>query len=149
MHKLRRIKLSNARQPARRRIGAALALAAALVLSVQPVGSAVFHSRGAGQERFVGRYWSQIRPNLNYQYGCSTGWHAFKFRADGYFVYDGKVTGAWWIDHLGNVAVLTKTGQKQLLFYDNHNRLSQRQQVASIDGSSFGSEYREYLECAT
>jgi hypothetical protein len=128
---------------------AALSVLTSILLVARSAAPAEFHERGAGQERFVGRYWSQIRPNLNFQYGCNTGWHAFRFRSDGYFVYDGKIAGSWWTDHLGNVNVLTNTGQKLLLFYDNHKRLSQRQQIGVDATSSFGTEYREYAECET
>lgn len=126
----------------------ALSVLISILLVARSATPAEFR-RDAGRERFVGRFWSQIRPNLNFQYGCNTGWHAFRFRSDGYFVYDGKIAGSWWIDHLGNVNALTTTGQKLLLFYDNHNRLSQRQQTGVTATSSFGTEYREYAECVT
>jgi hypothetical protein len=100
-------------------------------------------------ERFVARYWSQARPNLNYRYGCETGWHSFGFRNDGYFLYDGKIAGAWWIDHLNNVEVRTNAGERMELFYDGDATLTQRERTAEAPNSVFGTEFRTYKECET
>ena len=100
-------------------------------------------------DRFIARYWSQNRPNLNYGYGCETGWHSFGFRADGYFIYDGKISGAWWIDHLNNIEVRTNSGERMELFYDGVATLTQRERTAEAPSSVFGTEFRTYSECET
>jgi hypothetical protein len=101
-----------------------------------------------GTARFVGRYWSQSRPALNYQFGCDTGWHAFSFNALGFFIYDGKVSGHWWLDHASNVGVLTNAGERLLLLFDGGGTLIQWRRDDGARDSVFGQEYRTYRECA-
>jgi hypothetical protein len=101
------------------------------------------------EERFVSRNWSQIRPNLHFEYGCDTGWHSFSFRSDGFFIYDGNIAGAWWLDHLNNIDVRTNTGERMQLFYDGGNLLTQLERSATAPKSVFGTEYRNYRECPT
>ncbi len=61
---------------------------------------------------FVDSYWSQVRPNYSYLNGCETGYRAFLFTRDGYFVFDRKVHGSWRLDHLGNLVLRTKEGRQ-------------------------------------
>ena len=68
---------------------------------------------------FVGSYWSQIRPNYSYLNGCETGYRAFSFTRDGYFVFDNKVHGSWRVDRLGNLVLRTKEGRQLKL---SHNQ---------------------------
>jgi hypothetical protein len=127
-----------------------LGVACVVPLLVTPVVlAATLEGRIAGPERFIGHLWSQARPNLDYQYGCDTGWHSFSFREGGYFVYDGKVTGSWWIDHLGNIGVRTTAGERLLLFYDMHQELRQLERSAIAPDSVFGTEFRTYKQCNT
>lgn len=102
-----------------------------------------------GQARFVGRNWAEIRPNLNFRYACDTGWHSFSFRSDGYFIYNRTIAGAWWLDHSGNVQVLTNQGERLLLFYDSSRVLTQRQASADGPASVFGTDFKQYQECET
>ena len=126
-----------------------LMVACCCITAVLDAGAAVTHGRKANEDRFVARYWSQIRPNLHFQYGCDTGWHSFNFRPDGYFVYDGKIAGHWWLDHLDNISLQTNGGERLELFYDGQSLLTQRAHSAEGPESAFGTEFRIYRECAT
>ena len=142
------------RRRGRRRLPRALwhaLIAACGVTLVVPVAASAptLEGRVAGPERFIGHLWSQARPNLDYQYGCDTGWHSFSFREGGYFVYDGKISGSWWIDHLGNVDVRTAAGERLVLFYDKHQDLRQLERSAQTPDSVFGTEFRTYRQCTT
>jgi len=112
-------------------------------------GAAPLHGRKVDEQRFVARYWSQNRPDLHFAYGCDTGWHSFSFRTDGFFIYDGKVAGAWWLNHLNNIDVLTNNGERMELFYDGNNLLTQLERSAQAPDSVFGTEFRTYRECPT
>lgn len=101
----------------------------------------------AGTARFVGRYWSQSRPALNYRYGCDTGWHSFSFNALGFFVYDRTVVGHWWLDHANNVGVMTNSGERLVLMFDGSGTLVQWRRDEKSEKSPFGQEYRTYKEC--
>jgi hypothetical protein len=101
-----------------------------------------------GTARFVGRYWSQSRPALNYQYGCDTGWHSFSFSAQGFFLYDRRISGHWWLDHASNVGVLTNEGERLTLIFDGSSTLVQWRRDEDASKSPFGQEYRTYRECA-
>ena len=100
-----------------------------------------------GTARFVGRYWSQARPALNYRYGCDTGWHSFTFNAQGFFIYDRQVAGHWWLDQASNVGVLTNDGERLTLLFDGHTNLVQLRRDDDAKKSVFGEEYRIYREC--
>lgn len=124
-----------------------LAALAAASASGAPAESARERERNVNVERFTSRLWSQTRPNLHYEYGCETGWHSFNFRPDGYFLYDGKVSGHWWIDHLNNVVVQTNAGERMELFFNGEAQLAQLERSAIAPNSVFGTEYRTYQEC--
>jgi hypothetical protein len=124
-------------------------LAGCIALALGADAAVVLSGKHADPERFVTRYWSQNRPNLHYTYGCDTGWHSFSFRPDGYFVYDGKVAGSWWIDHLNNVYVLANNGERLELFFDGDAQLTQLERSAIAPYSVFGTEFRTYHECPT
>jgi hypothetical protein len=126
-----------------------LAAACYCIVWVLDAGAAALDVRKIDKERFVARYWSQSRPNLHYAYGCDTGWHSFSFRTDGFFVFDGKVAGSWWIDHLRNIGLVTNDGERVVLFYDGGKVLTQRQRSADTPNSVFGQEFRTYRECDT
>jgi hypothetical protein len=112
------------------------------------VAPALAEDPPTGTARFVGRYWSQSRPALNYQFGCDTGWHSFRFNALGFFIYDGKVSGHWWLDHASNVGVLTNAGERLVLLFDGASTLVQWRRDEDARDSVFGQEYRTYRECA-
>jgi hypothetical protein len=75
-------------------------------------------------DTFTAHYWAQISPNFDYLNGCSTGYRAFIFTADGYFIYNQRVHGAWRIDQQGNLVLRTKQGQVLRLFWDHSKTLT-------------------------
>ena len=99
------------------------------------------------ESRFVGSYWSQTQPVANFAYGCRTGWHAFSFGTQGYFLYDGTIAGHWWLDHGTNVRVRTRDGEILILFYNGGDTLVKRRD--DTGGSVFGTELKLYRRCDT
>jgi hypothetical protein len=139
---------STALRPIPAACGLLLAAAlAAVSVRAAPAEATRERERNVTVERFTSRLWSQNRPNLHYDYGCETGWHSFNFRLDGYFLYDGKISGHWWIDHLSNVVVQTNAGERMELFFNGDSQLAQLERSASAPDSAFGTEYRTYQEC--
>lgn len=119
------------------------------VAGVMNAGATIVNGQKVDQQRFVSRLWSQNRPNSHFEYGCDTGWHSFSFRTDGFFLYDGKIAGFWWINHLYNIDVQTNTGERMELFYDGNSLLTQLERVETAPDSVFGTEFRTYRECPT
>jgi hypothetical protein len=126
-----------------------LIVACYFIAGVLDARAAASDVRKIDKERFVARYWSQSRPNLHYAYGCDTGWHSFSFRADGFFVFDGKIAGSWSIDHLQNIGLVANDGERLALFYDGRKLLTQLKRSADAPQSVFGQEFRTYRECDT
>ncbi len=80
-----------------RGILAAAATAVSLVLSVAPLSaqSPTTPNQPPDATLLTQHSWSQIVPNYDYLDGCVTGYRAFVFTPDGYFVFNGNVHGSW------------------------------------------------------
>ncbi|HUK57686.1 MAG TPA: hypothetical protein VLV50_00540 [Stellaceae bacterium] len=73
--------------------------------------------------------WSQIVPNYAYLDGCVTGYRAFVFTADGYFIFNGNVHGSWRLTNNNLVRLQTRSngtrpGQILQLRFESDNTLS-------------------------
>ena len=101
------------------------------------------------ESMFTSGYWSQVQPAQNFEYGCRTGWRAFRFGTQGYFLYDGRISGHWWLDHGRNVRLWTSDGQVLILFFDGGGTLMKRRLDAAPASSVFGTELRLYRRCDT
>jgi hypothetical protein len=73
---------------------------------------------------FTQHAWAQIRPNYAYLNGCVTGYRAFVFSDDGYFVFNRNIRGWWRITSQGNLILVNRGGQHVTLFYDKHVSLT-------------------------
>ena len=123
----------------RQLIGAALG--AGYALASAAAGTPVDESK------FTGSYWAQVRPLANFDYSCRTGWHAFSFGTQGYFRYDGTISGNWWLDHGADVRVRTRDGEVLILFYDGGGTLMKRRSEVANGASVFGDELKLYRRC--
>jgi len=103
----------------------------------------------ANESRFVGSYWAQVVPPANFAYSCRTGWHAFSFGTQGYFRYDGTISGNWWLDHGTNIRVRTRDGELLILFYDGGSTLMKRRSENGSGAAVFGQELKQYRRCDT
>jgi hypothetical protein len=72
---------------------------------------------GDATSRFVGR-WAQSRPPRDFEGGCVVGFLAFKFESSGYFIFNNRVRGTWFVDELGNIVLRTRDGERITLYYD-------------------------------
>ena len=70
--------------------------------------------------RFTGPRWSMIRPPRDFDGGCVIGFLSFQFSPTGYFVYNNRVRGAWWIDELGNLKLRTRDGLRFTLIVEGN-----------------------------
>lgn len=68
------------------------------------------------REHMTKHFWSQIYPNLNYLNGCLTGYRAFVFSPNGYFIFNQRIHGNWRIDWQGNLVLKTQNGQNFRLY---------------------------------
>jgi len=77
---------------------------------------------------FTAHAWSQIVPNYGYLNACQTGYRAFVFTDDGYFVFDRRVHGSWRETARGTLLLLTRSGftrsQALELLFDGKNTLT-------------------------
>ncbi len=83
-------------------------------------------------DRFTNRYWSQSRPDRNYLNGCVTGYRAFMFSDNGYFVFDRRIHGSWRLDQLNNLILRTRDGVRIRLIFDQQQTLSPSANVAFL-----------------
>jgi len=70
--------------------------------------------------RFTGPRWSLIRPARDFQGGCAVGFLSFRFDPTGYFIFNNRVRGAWWIDELGNLKLRTREGVRFTLLVEGN-----------------------------
>lgn len=66
-------------------------------------------------EGFTQHNWTQIRPDFGYLNGCTTGYRAFSFGRDSYFIFNRNIHGSWRITPQGNLILRTKNGQRIIL----------------------------------
>ncbi len=103
------------------RVGAAV-LGACLVLArwTTPVGGQELDD-GPLQPlavKLVGTRWALIQPERDYQGGCDVGFLAFRFIADGYFIYNNRLVGTWRVDNAGTLKLRTRAGVQLTLSVD-------------------------------
>lgn len=70
---------------------------------------------GVMPDRFTHHNWAQIRPDFGYLNGCATGYRAFSFGKDGYFVFNRNIHGSWRLTPQGNLVLRTRAGQNIML----------------------------------
>jgi hypothetical protein len=79
------------------------------------------------ESQFIGENWVQTYPDYSYLDGCHTGYRAFTFTADHYFVFNLKVHGSWRVSSIGNTLDLTvlsgPTPSVLQLIYNNGSTL--------------------------
>jgi len=90
--------------------------------------------------RFVG-LWSQSRPPRDFEGGCVVGYLTFKFEASGYFIFNNRERGTWWVDELGNVVLRTRDGLRLTLYFDGGSTLRPSQDTR------FTRRTYEYTRC--
>jgi hypothetical protein len=82
-----------------------------LVSAVPSLAQTTDGNAGVTADQLTRHNWAQIRPNFGYLHGCATGYSAFSFGEDGYFVFNRNIHGSWRLTPEGNVILRTKNGQ--------------------------------------
>ena len=62
---------------------------------------------------FTSSKWVQVVPDYSYLNGCVTGYRAFDFSDDGFFILDNKVHGDWREGGDGNIVIRIRLGPQK------------------------------------
>jgi len=110
------------------------AMFAAVLLQLSPSWSLAQTNAGdvSAPDRFILHNWAQIRPDFAYLNGCATGYRAFSFSRDGYFVFNRNVHGVWRVTDQSNLILRTKNGQTITLFIANSTLTYASRNVAQV-----------------